>query len=315
VPADSLAAASRGRAVADIGLIIERLEPLLGPLDGEAVPLAGGITNRNYRARLGDVDYVVRLPGKDTALLGISRDAERVASEAAAALGIAPPVAAALDECLVTRFVPCRPVTPAELRASPAEVGAALRAFHDGAPPLPARFWVPELLEDYAATTLGRGRALPDDYARAREIGGRIAAALPLIDPVPCHDDLLTANLIRAQDDGSPGRVLLVDWEYAGMGHRLFDLGNLSVNNEFDDDADRRLLAAYFGEEPSASRRAALRLMRVMSDVREAAWGVVQGAISELDFDFAAYAAQHFERLNAAASDPRFEEWLNAASA
>ena len=28
---------------------------------------------------------------------------------------------------------------------------------------------------------------------------------------------------------------MLVDWEYAGMGHRLFDLGNLAVNNEFDD--------------------------------------------------------------------------------
>jgi hypothetical protein len=52
-----------------------------------------------------------------------------------------------------------------------------------------------------------------------------------------------------------------------------------------------------------------------MSDVREAIWGVVQGAISELEFDFAAYAAQHFDRLFAATSDPRFEEALHAASA
>ena len=41
---------------------------------------------------------------------------------------------------------------------------------------------------------------------------------------------------------------MLVDWEYAGMGHRMFDLGNLAVNNEFDEDADERLLAAYFRE-------------------------------------------------------------------
>ena len=34
-----------------------------------------------------------------------------------------------------------------------------------------------------------------------------------------------------------------------------------------------------------------------MSDVREAMWGVVQGAISDLDFDFAGYASEHFERL------------------
>ncbi len=79
-------------------------------------------------------------------------------------------------------------------------------------------------------------------------------------------------------------RIVLVDWEYAGMGHRLFDLGNVSVNNEFDEQADERLLEAYFGEPPTPARRAALALMRIMSDAREAAWGVVQGAISELRF-------------------------------
>jgi hypothetical protein len=55
--------------------------------------------------------------------------------------------------------------------------------------------------------------------------------------------------------------------------------------------------------------------MRIMSDAREAAWGVVQGAISELEFDFAQYARRHFARLTAAAGDPRLEEWLVAAAA
>src|SRR3712207_7558034 len=55
--------------------------------------LEGGITNRNYRVNFGGVDYVVRLPGKRTELLGIDRDSERVATKAAAQLGIAPRVA------------------------------------------------------------------------------------------------------------------------------------------------------------------------------------------------------------------------------
>jgi thiamine kinase-like enzyme len=108
---------------------------------------------------------------------------------------------------------------------------------------------------------------------------------------------------------------MLVDWEYAGMGHRFFDLGNLSVNNEFDPAADERLLTAYLGEPPGDARRAALALMRIMSDAREAAWGVIQGVISDLDFDFAEYASKHFERLTRAAADPGFEEWIDAASA
>jgi hypothetical protein len=53
--------------------------------------------------------------------------------------------------------------------------------------------------------------------------------------------------------------------------------------------------------------------MRAMSDFREAMWGVVQTAASELDFDFAGYAAEHFERLMGTAADPRFEEWLEEA--
>ena len=45
-------------------------------------------------------------------------------------------------------------------------------------------------------------------------------------------------------------------------------------------------------------------MMRFMSLFREAMWGVVQSAISELDFDFAAYAEEHFGRAAAAASPP-----------
>jgi thiamine kinase-like enzyme len=302
--------------VAELQAIIARLEPLLGSAPDGPSPLEGGITNRNYRVRFGGADYVVRLPGRDTTLLGISRDAEHIANRAAAELGIAPAVAAAMPDCLVTRFVECRAVRAEELRAEPEELAAALRRFHDRAPPLPVRFWVPDLVDDYAATALGRGRSLAPAYERARAVARRIAAALPLTNPVPSHNDLLTANVIRPLDSGADGRrLMLVDWEYAGMGHRLFDLGNLSVNNGFDESADRRLLSAYLGHDPDPSERAALALMRIMSDVREAAWGVVQGAISELEFDFGAYADEHFARLNAAIADPRFEEWLNAASA
>lgn len=298
-----------------VGQILDDLEPQLGQRQGEAEPLDGGITNRNYRTRFGGVDYMVRLPGKDTGLLGIDREAERIANEAASRLGIAPEVVTADLRSIVTRFVDGSGVDPDVLRANPAPVANALRAFHYSGVELPARFWVPELLEEYAAIVAARGRSLPADYAGTQELAARIARALPLGGaggPCPCHNDLLPGNLITTDGGAS---VLLVDWEYAGMGHPLFDLGNLAVNNEFDDDAEERLLTAYHGSAPTGSQRAALKLMRLMSDAREAAWGVIQRAISELDFDFADYAQKHFDRLNAASADPRLEEWLDAASA
>ena len=69
-----------------------------------------------------------------------------------------------------------------------------------------------------------------------------------------------------------------------------------------------RLLEAYWRQACTAERFAALRLMRAMSDVREALWGVVQAAVSDLDFDFTAYAAEHLRRLQETTADPRFED-------
>ena len=102
----------------------------------------------------------------------------------------------------------------------------------------------------------------------------------------PCHNDLLNANFI---DDGE--RIRIVDWEYAGMGDPFFDLGNFSVNHDLTPDEDAILLAAYEGEvrKPRAAR---LLLMRIVSDFREAMWGVLQQGISTLDVDFVAYAGR-----------------------
>jgi thiamine kinase-like enzyme len=290
--------------------ILPELESSLGPLSGSPAALEGGITNRNFRATFGGVEYVIRRAGKDTGLLGIDREAERLASEAAAGLGIAPAVALTLPEGLVTRFVDCSAVPPAELARRVGEIGAALRRFHGLDVALPSRFWVPELLGEYRRLVGERGGSLPRAYAEAEAVAARIAAVLPLLQAVPSHNDLLPGNLIRARDDG---RILLVDWEYAGMGHPLFDLGNLAVNNDLDDDAEGRLLAAYYDAPPSDRGRASVKLMRLLSDAREGAWGVVQAGISELDFDFEGYGREHFERLLAAVAEPEFEEWLAAA--
>lgn len=297
--------------MAELEQIVQRLEATLGPAAGPPVPLPGGITNRNYRLRLGGHDCVLRLAGEQTELLGISREAELIAADAAARLGIAPPLLAAQDGCLVTAYVPGGPLGADGARHHVEALGSALRRFHDCGARLPAEFWVPELLESYAALVSERGRELPGAYHSALELVDEIAAQLPLEEPVPCHNDLLGANLLPGPGDG----VLLVDWEYAGMGHRSFDVGNLAVNNELSEAEEERLLSAYLGQPPSPAQRAGVRLMRIVSDAREAAWGVVQAVVSKLDYDFEAYAQRHFERLEAAAADPRMEQWLDAASA
>ncbi len=294
--------------------IVEKLVQLLGAAEGTPQPLGGGITNHNFRARLGGVEYVIRVPGKDTSLLEIDRSAEREANEFAAGLEIAPRVAAQLDEpqALVTLFVEASEMGPEELREpqAMAEVAASLRKMHDSGTVLPTQFDSFRVVETYAATASEHGAEVPADYEEALAHAGEIESVLsgPEHDPAPCHNDLLAANFLRDAE-----RIWIVDWEYAGMGDRYFDLGNFSVNNELDDDARASLLEAYWGEPPSERHLATLSLMRYMSDFREAMWGVVQTAISELDFDFHDYAAKHFARLRSSAADPRFPGWLEEA--
>ena len=70
---------------------------------------------------------------------------------------------------------------------------------------------------------------------------------------MPCHNDLLNANFI---DDGA--RIRIVDWEYAGMGDRWFDLGNyVEAFNELDDLPPEQRARACFQNGFSQSKTAA----------------------------------------------------------
>ena len=292
---------------------MERLEAQLGAAEGEPTVLGGGITNHNFRARFGGHEVVVRLPGNDTELLGSDRSGERQANSLAAAAGVAPQVLTHLDDpvVLVTAFVEGPTMDSAELRepAALASVAAALRKIH-GCGEIDAGFDAFRLVEDYAAATRSRGGVVPDAYEPAHAAAALIEAAPALADgpAVLCHDDLLPANFID-----TPDGIRIVDWEYAGMGSRWFDLGNFAVNNELGAAEEKAFLTAYLGAAPVAADLAALRLMRLMSDFREAMWGVVQSAISDLDVDFAGYATKHFDRLLAAIDGPGFETLLEDA--
>ena len=272
--------------------------------------LGGGITNRNFKVEVEGGVFVLRMGGARTELLGIDRAVEYAAGKRAFEVGVGPEVTAfAPDEgWLVARFVEGRPITLEEMRQPETlgRVAGALRKFHEAAP-IPGRFDAWTVVDDYRATAEAHQVAIPSQFTAARETAERIRSARGPQSLVPCHNDLLNANFL---DDGL---VRIVDWEYAGMGDRFFDLANFSVNHEFGVEDDRRLLGAYFGAERE-SDLTSLRLMRFMSDFREAMWGVLQQTISELDFDFSAYAFKHFNRLLDGAADPRFNAWLHQAA-
>ena len=294
-----------GISSGDAGVAVDRLWP---GQPTTITDLSGGITNRNYRVDVGGSSYVLRVGGKDTDLLGIDRSTEHAASLRAAEVGVGPEVIDFLqpEGWLVTRFIQGRGVPPNEIRTPEGiqRVALVLQKIH-GAAPIPGRFDAHAVVEEYRDAALAHGVLIPAEFAEAHRVSEQIRRARGVQPTVPCHNDLLNANFL---DDGE---IRVVDWEYAGMGDRFFDLANLSVNHDFGLSEDRLLLKAYFGTGRPADL-AALRLMRVMSDFREAMWGVLQSGISELDFDFNEYAAKHFRRLILAAADDQFDQYISA---
>ena len=274
-------------------------------------PLSGGITNRNFVASTDHGEYVVRIPGERTELLGIDRAYEAEAALRAAELGIGPAVLGMLEAVgtLVTELVDGHHLEPTPFIERLGDVVDLIHRFHDSGP-LGGAFPIHRVVEWHARDASARGVMAPKAYERLHQQSRRIEAAFaraptPL---VPCHNDLLPGNVLFADD-----RVWLLDFEYAGMNDVFFDLGNLSVNSELNHEADERLLTLYFGQITKSSW-ARLQLMKMMSEFREGMWAVVQQAISTLDTDFVSYANERLSNCERLASRPEFETWLTDAA-
>lgn len=277
-------------------------------------PLTGGITNRNAVvsvASLAPRRFVARLPGERTELLGIDRARECEAASRAAALGIGPPVLGELEGVgtLVTELVPGRHLEGGGFAARLDEVVASIAGFHRSGR-LTGAFPIHRVVEWHAADARTHGARLPLAFDDLHALSLRIEAAFAASpdELVACHNDLLPGNVLFDE-----GRVWLLDFEYAGMNDRYFDLANLSVNCGLDDDADAWLLALYDGSVTPRSR-ARLALMKVMSEFREGMWAVVQQVISTLDTDFAAYADDRLANALALADAADLETTLDEAA-
>ena len=185
-------------------------------------------------------------------------------------------------------------------------VARSLRAIHDLGEPLPTSFDSFRVVETYADTARERGAHAPAAYDEALATRGRSRRRCPArsTSRCPATTTCWPANFIRGAE-----QLWIVDWEYAGMGDRYFDLANFAVNNELGEAGELDLLEAYFADvDRRHGESATLRLMKFMSDFREAMWGVVQTALSELDFDFQAYARQALRAHARNRSRPRLRD-------
>jgi thiamine kinase-like enzyme len=291
--------------------ILQRIPQFSAAQSVEIEELTGGITNRNYKITADGKCFVLRLGGNETQFLGIDRKNEYECSRLASQVGVAPEPTAFLEPegYILARFISGKGI-PAEamgMEENIQRVVESMKAYHS-LDSFPGFFSPFRVAEDYAKTARSFNVKLPDKIGWFLEKSREIEKAMyrqPL-HARPCHNDLLNGNFI---DDGT--RIRILDWEYAGMGDIFFDLGNFAIQHEFTDEQDEILLKVYFGE-PTDSQRAHQKLMKIMSDLREAMWAQVQRGVSKLDFDYEGYGQKYFDRFEENTNQAIYKDWLNA---
>ena len=125
---------------------------------------------------------------------------------------------------------------------------------------------------------------------------------------VPCHNDLLAANVL---DDGSDLRI--IDYEYSGMNEPSFELGNAVAEARLGTDALAELCTAYYGRHDGALVARA-ELWGWMARYGWTLWGMIQDGTSRIEFDFWEWSMAKFEPAEQLAGSRRFDELLTRAA-
>eukprot|EP00698_Gefionella_okellyi_P018784 TRINITY_DN5674_c0_g2_i4.p1 TRINITY_DN5674_c0_g2~~TRINITY_DN5674_c0_g2_i4.p1 ORF type:complete len:279 (-),score=76.46 TRINITY_DN5674_c0_g2_i4:227-1063(-) len=164
------------------------------------------------------------------------------------------------------------------------------------------------------------------DVKRILAVGSRANEVLMATNPLPLvatHNDLVPANII---DDGV--RLHLIDWEYGGIGDRMFDLGNLAEMSDYTAQETADLLRVYLDLAEAQQQLpehllARVWLSRFITCVREGMWGLVQDRVQSMQFSaewtqmtsYSDYARDYFlkaQALLSADGTDRVSAWIAA---
>ena len=193
-------------------------EPLLAP--PEIVNhLTRGTTHRAVKVcgptASGPRCFVIRYASRDSSTLAMPLEHERRVMQQACSLGLAPRLVHWHDNSRVTvsEFVDGHMDTP-----EPALLGQTLRRIH-GLPIEANLLSLRDHLERYTARAIERGIDPEHLIDPNFEPLSRAITLLESSKPVLCHNDLGRGNLIVTSN-----QAVVIDWEYAALGNRYFDI-------------------------------------------------------------------------------------------
>ena len=239
--------------------------------------------------------FVARISDGDSELLAIDRDCEYRNSVTAAGAGAGAPVVEyrPQDRLLVIGYLEGRTLEARDVAApgNLSRIAAACRRLHAGGR-FGNDFDMFDIQRRYLSVARSRGFRIPAGYEDLlpQFTEAEKALAVRAEGTVPCHNDLLPANLI---DDGE--RIWLIDYELSGNNDACFELGNIAAEAHLSRQALAELVTAYYGRPRRSKIARAWLLGGLVGMYGWTLWGAIQNGASPIDYDFWAWAMARFE--------------------
>lgn len=292
-------------------LSIDRLIKLIPEWKGKLIkvnPINSGITNINFEVIVGKKSFFLSMPSSNSELLNIDYRNKYYNNKICGEINISPRVTHFIESenLLVTEFIKSNSSSLTIFQSSKEieQLVKNIKLLHNANPFLRnfnmlsqisyyqnilKKDYLPKKLFKYVNNikTLKQKLYLPNDKL------------------VPCHNDLLAENIINKDN-----QIFIVDFDYSGNNDPCFELGNLSVEMEYDDEQINKLVRSYYGEinENIISR---VNLQGVVSDIGWSLWSYVQVKNSNLNFDYSTHAIYRLERAINKMESKEYELWIN----
>jgi len=291
-------------------LTIDRLIKLIPEWKGKLIkvnPINRGITNINFKVNVDKRVFFLSIPDSDSELLNIDYRNKYYNNKICGDIKISPRVVHFIesDNLLVTEFIKSKTSSLTKFQSSKEikQLVKKIKLLHNAKPFL-RNFNMLSQISYYK--NILKEEYLPKELFKYVNKIETLKQKLYLTKDnlVPCHNDLIAENIIKKDN-----QIYIVDFDYSGNNDPCFELGNLSVEMEYDDEQIKKLVKSYYGEinENIISK---VYLQGVVSDIGWSLWSYVQAKISNNNFDYSMHGLNRLERVINKMESKEYELWI-----
>lgn len=255
----------------------------------------GGLSNKNFKVRLDNDTYVLRIPGFGANGM-IDRSLEEENSAKASQLGINPPLRYFNKKTGIklVDFVSGAETLNAgtiQRQENLSQVAQILSKLHNSQIRFNNDFNVFREIVKYEDLLENVKGKMYEGYEEIRDKVFNLENLLNKygVNLKPCHNDMVAENFIKSDS----GQIYLIDWEYSGINDPFWEFAALFLENNFSKESKDFFLNEYFGRVIPAHTQEKIFIYMILQDILWSIWTRIKEAAGD---DFATYGIDRFTR-------------------